>query len=82
MNGQPIKSSRCRALHDGLVSVSFSNGVARGSLEVQRFLEVLHACHAIRRLGSAALCLAYVACGRLDGYFGCGCKCWDIAAGP
>jgi myo-inositol-1(or 4)-monophosphatase len=81
LNGQPIKSSRCRRLHDALIAVSFSNGVARGSPEIQRFLEVLYACHAVRRLGSAALCLAYVACGRLDGYFGCGCKSWDVAAG-
>ncbi|MFA5683560.1 MAG: inositol monophosphatase family protein [Lysobacteraceae bacterium] len=35
----------------------------------------------IRRTGSAALDLAYVACGRLDGYFEAGVKPWDIAAG-
>lgn len=35
----------------------------------------------IRRTGSAALDLAYVACGRLDGYFETGLKLWDIAAG-
>lgn len=35
----------------------------------------------IRRTGSAALDLAYVACGRLDGYFEAGLKIWDIAAG-
>lgn len=35
----------------------------------------------IRRTGSAALDLAYVACGRVDGYFEAGVKPWDIAAG-
>ncbi len=35
----------------------------------------------IRRTGSAALDLAYVACGRFDGYFEAGVKPWDIAAG-
>ena len=35
----------------------------------------------VRRTGSAALDLAYVACGRLDAYFEAGVKAWDIAAG-
>ena len=35
----------------------------------------------IRRTGSAALDLAYVACGRTDAYFEAGVKAWDIAAG-
>ena len=35
----------------------------------------------VRRTGSAALDLAYVACGRADGYFEAGIKPWDIAAG-
>ena len=35
----------------------------------------------IRRLGSAALNLSYVACGRTDAYWATGLKCWDIAAG-
>ncbi|HEX5755925.1 MAG TPA: inositol monophosphatase family protein, partial [Arenimonas sp.] len=35
----------------------------------------------VRRTGSAALDLAYVACGRADGYFEAGIKSWDIAAG-
>lgn len=38
-------------------------------------------CPSIRRIGSAALELAYVACGRLDGFFEFGLKPWDIAAG-
>ena len=35
----------------------------------------------VRRLGSAALNLSYVACGRTDAYWATGLKCWDIAAG-
>ncbi|MEJ2307631.1 MAG: inositol monophosphatase family protein [candidate division WOR-3 bacterium] len=35
----------------------------------------------IRRLGSAALDLCYVACGRLDGYWEKGLKIWDLSAG-
>ena len=37
--------------------------------------------HGIRRLGSAALDLAYVSCGRLDGFFEYQLKPWDVAAG-
>jgi myo-inositol-1(or 4)-monophosphatase len=36
---------------------------------------------AVRRLGSAALNLCYVACGRLDGFWASSLKIWDIAAG-
>ncbi len=41
----------------------------------------LASCHGIRRFGSAALDLAYVACGRLDGFFEIGLSSWDVAAG-
>ena len=43
--------------------------------------ELLREAEDIRRTGSAALDLAYVACGRADGYFEAGVKPWDIAAG-
>ncbi|WP_133406619.1 inositol-1-monophosphatase [Parashewanella tropica] len=43
--------------------------------------EVFNECNDIRRAGSAALDLAYVAAGRVDGYFEIGLKPWDIAAG-
>jgi myo-inositol-1(or 4)-monophosphatase len=41
----------------------------------------LASCHGIRRFGAAALDLAYVACGRLDGFFEIGLSPWDVAAG-
>ena len=37
--------------------------------------------HGVRRLGSAAIDLAYVACGRMDGFFEYGLSPWDVAAG-
>ncbi len=42
---------------------------------------LLTTCPSIRRVGSAALLLAYVACGRLDGFFEFGLRPWDVAAG-
>jgi len=38
-------------------------------------------CRAVRCLGSPALCLAYVACGRLDAFWEMGLSAWDMAAG-
>lgn len=64
-----------------MVAVSFSANVPRGSIEITRFVEVLHACQAVRRLGSAALNLCYVASGRLDAYWATSVQAWDIAAG-
>ncbi len=52
---------------------------APAQLECTR--ELLLRAEDLRRTGSAALDLAYVACGRLDGYFEAGLKAWDIAAG-
>ena len=42
---------------------------------------MLHRSRAVRRLGSAALNLSYLAAGRLDGYWASSVKIWDVAAG-
>lgn len=81
LNGKPIRSSRCTVLAEALVAVSFSSNLPRGSGEIGRFAEVLHAAQAIRRLGSAALNLSYIACGRLDAYFVSSIHLWDVGAG-
>lgn len=81
LNGLRLRTSGCSQVGDALVAAGFSTGVPRGSIEVARFIEVLHACRAVRRLGSAALNLCYVAAGRLDAYFAASVKLWDIAAG-
>jgi myo-inositol-1(or 4)-monophosphatase len=64
-----------------LVVASLPAKVQRDSAEVSRFLAVLVRCQAIRRLGSAALNLCYVASGRLDSYWATSVKKWDVAAG-
>jgi myo-inositol-1(or 4)-monophosphatase len=81
LNGRPIRPSGCRELREALVAASFSANVARDSIEVARFLEGLQATQSLRRLGSAALNLCYVAAGRLDGYWASSVKAWDVAAG-
>lgn len=80
-NGERLKTTSCQRLSEAMIAASFAPDVARGSLEVVQFLEVLHACHSMRRFGSAALNLCYLAAGRMDGYWSCSTKIWDVAAG-
>jgi myo-inositol-1(or 4)-monophosphatase len=48
---------------------------------IQLFTEMMQKCHGLRRIGSAAVDLAYVACGRFDAYFEYNLNSYDIAAG-
>ena len=54
---------------------------ARAGAQLECLRELLRDAEDVRRTGSAALDLAYVACGRADGYFEAGVQPWDIAAG-
>lgn len=81
LNGKPIRVSDCCELRQALIAASFSSNVRRDSPEVRRFLEVLYASQAVRRMGSAALNLCYVGAGRLDGYWATSVQPWDVAAG-
>ena len=79
--GQPIKSSSCVALNYAMVAASFPAGVQRTDPEVEQFLRVLVRSQSVRRLGSAALNLCYVAQGCLDAYWASNVQAWDVAAG-
>jgi myo-inositol-1(or 4)-monophosphatase len=81
LNGQRLQTSGCTSAEQAMVAVSFAANVPRGSIEIARFVEALHACQSVRRLGSAALNLAYVSAGRLDSYWASSVKIWDVAAG-
>lgn len=81
VGGKPISVSTCDQIEEALIAASFSAGTRSDSIEVRRFTEVLGQCQAIRRLGSAALNLCYVASGRLDAYWADSVKIWDVAAG-
>ena len=82
LNGQPIRTSPQTELDQALVACSFSNQVRRDSPELERFTRILCDTRAtVRRLGSAALNLCYVACGRLDAYWATSVNSWDVAAG-
>ena len=80
-DGKPISASHCKRLEQALVCCSLAPGVRRTDRSVEHFLNVLEACQSIRRLGSAALNLCYLAEGILDSYWASSVKCWDVAAG-
>jgi len=81
LNGQPLYVSGVSTLAEALVAASLPPRVARDSRDVKLLLETMYHCQAIRRMGSAALNLCYVAAGRLDGYWATSVRSWDIAAG-
>lgn len=81
LNGRPLRASDCQELDQAMVAASFSPDVTRDSAEIRRFVEVLVACQSVRRLGSCALNLSYVASGRIDAYWTTSVKTWDVAAG-
>jgi myo-inositol-1(or 4)-monophosphatase len=82
LNGVRIRTTACGGLVDALLCTGFPYSVRedrRKQLHV--FAAFLEEAQAVRRLGSAALDLCYVACGRLDGYWEEKIQPWDIAAG-
>lgn len=80
-NGKKLSVSGAQRLDEALVAASFPPRVKRSSDEVLNFLEVLETCRGVRRMGSAALNLSYVAAGQLDGFWATETHAWDIAAG-
>lgn len=82
LNGTKISVSRAGELTRSLLATGFPYDVRERPAEVIRALEkMLTRCQGIRRAGAAALDLAYVACGRLDGFWEIKLKPWDTAAG-
>ena len=82
LNGAPIRVSACTKLEDALVGTVFP---ARGSERMATYLPLVTAlmkrCAGLRRAGACSLDLAYLAAGRLDGYFVTSLQAGDVAAG-
>jgi myo-inositol-1(or 4)-monophosphatase len=82
LNGQQILVSKAGSLADSLIATGFPySNYSRMEGFMETFIHLMKNTHGIRRLGSAALDLAYVACGRVDGFFEYGLQPWDAAAG-
>ncbi|MCC7085464.1 MAG: inositol monophosphatase [Pirellulales bacterium] len=81
LNGRPISVSQTTDIAHAVVVVSFPPRVLPKSRELAEFERVIARCQAVRRTGSAALNLCYVAAGRFDAYWGGHTQAWDVAAG-
>ncbi len=82
LNGEEIKVSSAPKVADSLLATGFPYsdfGRMKGFMESLDYF--MKNSHGLRRLGSAATDLAYVACGRFDGFYEYGLKPYDVAAG-
>jgi len=81
LNGEPIRVSDTGDLIRALLATGFPYDRDEVPVALDIFGQFVVRTQSMRRLGSAALDLCYVAVGRLDGYYERGVKAWDIAAG-
>jgi myo-inositol-1(or 4)-monophosphatase len=83
LNGSAIHVSQVQQGAAGLFATGFPFRKGKGDPEAyfRLIARVVQSSHGVRRAGSAALDLAYVAAGRLDGFFEIGLSPWDVAAG-
>ena len=81
-NGRPIRVSSIDRLERALVATGFPYDIReRVDATMARLGKILAASQGLRRVGSAALDMCYLACGRFDGFFEENLKPWDTAAG-
>ena len=81
LNGRAVRVSERTQLSDAIVSIGFSKSkttINAGLRLLPKYVERVRKC---RLMGSAALDLAYVACGRFDAYIEQSVSLWDVAAG-
>ena len=82
LNGERIAVSQRQPLKSALIATGFPYDRTReNENNIENFVNFQMGSRAVRRAGAAALDLAYVAAGRLDGYWECKLKPWDVAAG-
>jgi len=81
LNGHHFRVSDRADLAEAVVSVGLSKTGVTIEAGLPLLLKLVHRARKCRLLGSAALDMAYVACGRLDAYIEQGISLWDIAAG-
>ena len=82
LNGNEIKVSHIPTLAGSLVATGFPYyDFEKQAAYIGLFTELMRSCHGLRRLGSAAVDLAYTACGRFEAFYEYNLNAWDIAAG-
>ncbi len=82
LNNREIKVSLTGKVNDALLATGFPyHNFDRIDAYMESMVYFFTHCHGVRRLGSAATDLAYVACGRYDGFYEYNLNPWDVAAG-
>lgn len=81
LNGKLIRVSRTDELGNALLVTGFPYDIKHREQFARHLTEFLLTSRGVRRDGSAAIDLAYVACGRFDGFWEEGLNPWDVAAG-
>ncbi|HXM32338.1 MAG TPA: inositol monophosphatase family protein [Chthoniobacterales bacterium] len=81
LNGKPFRVSERADLAEAVLSVGLSKTGATIDAGLPLLQQMVHRARKCRLMGSAALDMAYVACGRFDAYIEQGISLWDIAAG-
>lgn len=82
LNNKEIQVSKNSNLSQSLLATGFPYyQFDKQPQYMQLFTEMMQKCHGLRRIGSAAVDLAYVACGRFDAYFEYNLNSYDVAAG-
>lgn len=82
LNGNRIRVSNGKSLKKSLLVTGFPYNINDNpNHAIEHFVNFLKASQAVRRMGSAAIDLAYVAAGRYEGFWEVNLKPWDVAAG-
>lgn len=82
LDDRRMRVSKCAHLKDALVGTGFPfKELSRLELYLRQLRTLMSTCAGVRRAGSAALDLAYVAAGRMDAFWEMGLSRWDMAAG-
>ncbi len=81
LNNKKISVTETDKLGDSLLVTGFPYDISQRENFTRHFTDMLLSSRAVRRDGSAAIDLAYVACGRFDGFWEEGLNAWDVAAG-
>lgn len=82
LNNRPIRVSESHNLRTSLIATGFPYYEFQQTAAYLELLgELMKTTHGLRRMGSAAIDLAYTACGRFDGFYETGLNAWDVAAG-
>ena len=81
LNGRRIRVSTIEDLNSAMLCTGFPYNVRERPNFARDFANFTMEAQAVRRDGSAAIDLAYIACGRFDGFWEDGLRAWDVAAG-